>query len=378
MAADPATPVTRRSFLESGATAVLIAAMPLSLAKATALAIPEVDRLILQTVTDNATFGPFLDNLKLPGLQVLRAGNGGRPTDTHMSRHVLMGEFGLSILAESNRRDQSRRVLVDFGYTPEVLANNLMILGIDPERIDAAVLSHGHLDHYGGFPGLFGGSPSKVHRLPLTVGGEETFCERVALIGNPPPVMGSLDRAALVQAGFDVRIRPEPVVIAEHAFTTGVIPLVTFERAAIPTQMRPGKGCDRNLLTPAKRTGTQIPDDAEHELATCYAVKDLGLVVIASCSHRGVLNSVRRAMQVSGINKVHAVMGGFHLVKPRTEDEARRTAAELATLDPTYVIPMHCTGEVFIAEALRLMPQKVIRSYVGSKFVFENPASSGA
>jgi 7,8-dihydropterin-6-yl-methyl-4-(beta-D-ribofuranosyl)aminobenzene 5'-phosphate synthase len=52
--------------------------------------------------------------------------------------------------------------------------------------------------------------------------------------------------------------------------------------------------------------------------------------------------------------------------------------AELARLDPTYVIPMHCTGEVFIAEALRLMPQKVIRSYVGSKFVSENPASSGA
>ena len=93
-------------------------------------------------------------------------------------------------------------------------------------------------------------------------------------------------------------------------------------------------------------------------------------MVIASCSHRGVINSVRRAQAVSGIDKVHAVIGGFHLVRPRTEDEARCTVAEFARIDPTYIIPMHCTGEVFIAEALRLMPQKVVRSYVGSTFVF--------
>ena len=79
---------------------------------------------------------------------------------------------------------------------------------------------------------------------------------------------------------------------------------------------------------------------------------------------------MRRAQAVSGIDKVHAVIGGFHLVRPRTEDEARRTVAEFALIDPRYIIPMHCTGEVFIAEALRLMPKKVVRSYVGSRFVF--------
>lgn len=83
-----------------------------------------------------------------------------------------------------------------------------------------------------------------------------------------------------------------------------------------------------------------------------------------------MINSVRRAQVVSGIDKVHAVIGGFHLARPRTEDEARRTVAEFARFDPSYIIPMQCTGEVFIAEALRLMPQKVVRSYVGSRFVF--------
>jgi 7,8-dihydropterin-6-yl-methyl-4-(beta-D-ribofuranosyl)aminobenzene 5'-phosphate synthase len=253
------------------------------------------------------------------------------------------------------------------------MANNLSLLGIDPATIDASVLSHGHLDHYGGFAALFGANVP-ARRLPLTVGGEETFCERVALIGDPPPVMGTLDRSALQRAGFDVRIKAEPVIIADQAFTTGVIPMAGFERAAIPTVMRPGVGCDRELLDASKRKAMQIPDDGEHELATCYAVKDLGLVVIASCSHRGVLNSVRRAQAVSGIDKVHAVIGGFHLVKPRTEEEARRTVAEFASINPTYIIPMHCTGEVFIAEALRVMPEKVVRSYVGTKFVFGTDA----
>jgi 7,8-dihydropterin-6-yl-methyl-4-(beta-D-ribofuranosyl)aminobenzene 5'-phosphate synthase len=182
--------------------------------------------------------------------------------------------------------------------------------------------------------------------------------------------MGALDRAALARAGFDVRIAATPQVVAGQAFTTGTIPLASFERAAIPTQMRPGRGCEKRDLAPAKRGQAQLADDGEHELATCYAVKDLGLVVIASCSHRGVINSIRQAQKVSGIDKVHAVVGGFHLVRPRTEDEARRTVAELKAIDPAWVVPMHCTGEVFIAEALRLMPEKVVRTYVGNQLVF--------
>ena len=301
--------LSRRSVLSAGAMGLLAGAVGAAAAPRPAgLTITEVDSLTLQVVTDSATFGPFLDNLNLPGMKVVRAGNGGGP-GPRMLPHALLGEFGLSIHAASTLNAQTRRVMVDFGYTHEVLTNNMALLGIDPARIDAAVLSHGHLDHYGGYAGLFGADAGRGHHLPLTVGGEETFCERVALIGNPPPIMGTLDRAALAKAGFAVQIDPRPSLIADHAFTTGVIPLNSFERAAIPTQMRPGVGCDRTLLDAAKRGAVQLPDDGEHELATCYAIKGLGLVVIASCSHRGVINSVRQAQAVSGIDKVHAVIG---------------------------------------------------------------------
>ena len=371
----PDVTTTRRSVLGMGAAGLLLAAgravsATRPVATTRPFTVPYVDSLSLQVITDAATFGPFLDNLDRPGMKVMFAGNGGLANPPRMLPRALIGEFGLSILAESNIGQQTRRVMIDFGYSKEVLENNLRLLGIDPETIDAAVLSHGHLDHYGGFSGLFGETAPRARHIPLIVGGEETFCERIAMIGNPPPVMGTLDRTTLSKAGFDVVIQSAPAHVADQAFTTGIIPLNSFERAAIPTRMRPGVGCDRAGLEFAKRAVSELPDDGEHELATCFAVKGLGLVVIASCSHRGVINSVRRAQEVSGISKIHAVIGGFHLVRPRTEDEAKRTVAEFAAIDPTYIIPMHCTGEVFIAEALRVMPQKIVRPYVGTKFVF--------
>lgn len=357
--------INRRLFL-GGTVSGLLNCWPVT-AATRALTVPPIDSLALQILVDNATFGPFLPDQALPGLKIQRSNpDAGKSV---MTRGPLRGEFGLSVLGESKQGEQVRRVLVDFGYSPEVLAHNLALLGVDAEQIDASVLSHGHLDHYGGFEGLFK-SKQGQHRLPLFVGGEETFCERLAMIGTPPPLMGALDRDQLVKAGFDVHMAPEPRVIADHAFTTGLIPLQGFERAAIPTAMRPGVGCDASKLSEPKRGEKQLPDDAEHELATAYNVKGLGLVVIASCSHRGVLNSLRRAQEVSGVQKIHAVVGGFHLVRPRTEDEAKRTVTEMVKIDPTYVVPMHCSGDAFINEALRLMPQKIIRPYVGTRLTF--------
>ena len=353
----------RRSLLRAGLS------ISAALGCANAIAAPpthEVDTLSIRVLDDSATFGPFLPDLVLPGLKVIQAKvDAGKPV---MSPRALTGEFGLSLLAQSRRAGEAVTVLIDFGYSADTIRNNLALLGIDPQTIDAAVLSHGHLDHYGGFSGFFGDAASRT--IPLYAGGEEAFCERLAMIGDPPPLMGTLDRAALRRAGFEARIAATPEVIMGQALTTGTIPLQSFERAAIPTQMRPGKGCDTAGLDLAKRNLAQLPDDGEHELATFYIVKNLGLVVIASCSHRGVINSVRQAQAVSGIAKVHAVVGGFHLVRPRTEAEARRTVAELAVIDPRYIIPMHCTGEVFIAEAMRVMPDKIVRPYVGTELVF--------
>tara|TARA_R110000868_G_scaffold84860_4_gene239068 strand:- start:174 stop:758 length:585 start_codon:yes stop_codon:yes gene_type:complete len=189
MKTDALATFTRRTILAGVVGTSAMSSLPLR-ARGAQLKVPVVDALTLTVLTDSATFGPFLPDLDLPGLKVVRVGNGIPQGYTRMSPKALMGDFGLSLLADSRAGNVSRRVLVDFGYTAEVLANNMDMLGIDPSSIDACVLSHGHLDHYGGFPALAANSARKGRLLPLYVGDEEAFCERVAMIGNPLPVMG--------------------------------------------------------------------------------------------------------------------------------------------------------------------------------------------
>ena len=94
-----------------------------------------------------------------------------------------------------------------------------------------------------------------------------------------------------------------------------------------------------------------------------------GLVVLSSCSHCGVINAIRQAMAVSGVSKLHAVLGGFHLgVAP--SDYIEHTIAELKATTPDVVIPMHCTGRNFVARMRAEMPDQLVDWNTGSRFTF--------
>jgi 7,8-dihydropterin-6-yl-methyl-4-(beta-D-ribofuranosyl)aminobenzene 5'-phosphate synthase len=131
-----------------------------------------------------------------------------------------------------------------------------------------------------------------------------------------------------------------------------------------------GIGCHPDKFTRDERSKAVIPDQFQHELATAYNVKGRGLVVLTSCSHRGVVNAVKQAQAASGITKVHAVIGGFHLA-PYNEDYVRQTIAALREMDIDYVVPLHCSGEMFYELARVEMPARLLRSYTGTRFVFE-------
>ena len=115
-----------------------------------------------------------------------------------------------------------------------------------------------------------------------------------------------------------------PIVIEGQAFTTGAVPRVSLEHVLPNTfvayGVKDGLGCDANAyqsyhFTPEELTGKPVPDQHWHEHATCFRLGDRGLVVITSCGHAGIINTLRRAQEITGIDKIYALVGGF---RPRS------------------------------------------------------------
>jgi 7,8-dihydropterin-6-yl-methyl-4-(beta-D-ribofuranosyl)aminobenzene 5'-phosphate synthase len=337
--------------------------------------VPAVDKLAVRVVTDSyhhafepsRAYGPA----NAP-VQVQRLGFAVAPRTP--PQRTLQNEWGLALHLESTRGTETRQVLVDFAYTSQTLLNNMLLAGIDAGKLDALALSHGHYDHFGGMVGFLRAHKGRLKAgLPFYLGGEECFCTRELNVAGDAGSFGAMDRQAIQDAGLTVTFAERPSILADHGFTTGWIPAESFERVLAPTRMSVGMsdtlGCAPAAMPEAKRNLTKVPDDFQHEQATAYHVKGRGLVVMTSCGHRGIVNSVRTAIKVSGVDKVHAILGGFHLA-PHAPEYQRQTLAELQTFNPDVLIPMHCSGESFISMVQQAMPDRFIRSSTGTRFTF--------
>jgi 7,8-dihydropterin-6-yl-methyl-4-(beta-D-ribofuranosyl)aminobenzene 5'-phosphate synthase len=366
----------RRQFLRLGAVAGGMFAMGgvgrLSSAPhaAETLAVPVVDRLVMTNVVDNI-YDVFAKAGKLDAITVQRA-------PLVFGTEAVWAEHGLAYHLESLRGGERREILLDFSLTDKNLFHNFEVLKLDPTRADALVISHGHADHYGGLPDYARVTQGKTKPgLTLYAGGEDTFCHRVLMTPAGTTVdFKQLDRSGLEARGLKVVLASQPTVVAGHGFTTGQIPRLTdFEKPPAAARLVAGpmgSACSSTHFGATKveaRPGDLVADTFQGEHATCYHVKDRGLVVITSCGHAGVINSVRQAQKASGVDKVHAVVGGFHLA-PAPDEIVAKTVAAFKEIDPDYVIPAHCTGLNTIIALHQTMPRKLVMPSTGTRVTF--------
>ena len=363
----------RRNFLKTSAAVAAMAAAGgfscVEIASAAPIQVPAVDKLSIRVLVDQQ-HDQFLRGSTVNG--VVHEGPG--PARSADARNVLHNEWGLSLFLESQKAEEKRNILLDFGYTSPAIINNIGLLKVDPATLNALIVSHGHIDHYGGLIGFLERYRDVLPAdVKLYAGGEDNFCHRVSRATTGAFGEGGvLDRKQIAAQKVQTILCETPTVIEGHAFTTGKIKRNSVERVLPNTfvDYKPeSAGCDFGHYTAAELQGNFQPDEHVHEHATCFNIRGKGLVVISSCGHVGIVNSVRQAQEISGIQKVHAVVGGFHL-GPAPADYLKQIVGEIKKLEPDVVIPMHCSGLNFLLEARAQMPDNVINVSTGSRLTF--------
>jgi len=264
----------------------------------------------------------------------------------------LLAEHGLSLLLKVFKTGKIHSLLLDAGWSKTGVIHNLHQLGIEVREIETVILSHGHMDHWGSLSGILklisGPIPVIVH--------PDVFLQNrfLTLPDGEKITFPTLKESLLQKNGAQIIKSTEPYLLAEElVLVTGEIErTVNFE-----------KGLPNAYL---ERGGKVEPDRISDDQALAVNLKGKGLVIITGCAHSGIINTVRYVQKVTGIDRVYAVIGGFHLSGAKFETVIPPTLEEIKRINPSVISPMHCTGFKATMEIAKNMPHQFVLSSVGS------------
>lgn len=250
----------------------------------------------------------------------------------------FLAQHGVSFLIEVEFDGNKRRVLFDTASYADPILFNMEILGIDPKTVDMIILSHSHFDHTGGLLGIM----KKINKeIPIfahpNIFKVSFAMEPEFMYAGISPLRGGSKEEIEKLGGVWVLSR-DTIKLMPGVFTLGEITKeekVEFERSTTISLYK-------------LENGKIGPDDIEDEMGLAINTKK-GLVVIGGCAHPGIISMVKKAVELSEITKVHAVIGGFHLIEADNE-RIQKTVEALKELGVKRVFTGHCTG--LEAEAL--------------------------
>lgn len=266
----------------------------------------------------------------------------------------------------------------DAGVTQIALLENARRMEVDLTTVDRIALSHGHSDHYAAMTDVL---QAIVERPNFPEWDQDVTAQsvrdwmdsfKVPLIAHPAAFRerwwideeegktygpGTVPHDEWAVAGADIVLSEGPYELGPGCWTTGAVPRSSFEKAGIPSSLNYREGDEL------------IPDYLDEDQAIVINIKDKGLVVLTGCAHSGVVNTVDYAREISGVDRVWAILGGFHLA-PAPDEDIQRTIDAIKALKPAMVVPSHCTGFQAIRQFANQMPGEFVLGVVGTTYLF--------
>ncbi|EEQ92147.2 metallo-beta-lactamase superfamily protein [Blastomyces dermatitidis ER-3] len=281
---------------------------------------------------------------------------------------VCCSAHGLSVLLTAVKGEERRTILFDIGPTEESWARNAERLRLDLSSVERIQLSHWHRDHSGGMLKAIRmineakkgkGLPNDdlvvdLHPSRPDYRGIQMGKEIVSLEADPT-------FQEIEQAGAKVENHDETHTVLGNMFLiSGEIPRKTEYETGLKYGVRfdqaAGKWDSDELIV-------------DERFLACN-IKGKGIVVFSGCSHAGIVNATRHAIELIGKDHpVYAIFGGYHLAMS-DKAQMNATVKGLKELDPKVLLPGHCSGWRVKYEIEKEMPGRLVPSSVGFKLGF--------
>jgi 7,8-dihydropterin-6-yl-methyl-4-(beta-D-ribofuranosyl)aminobenzene 5'-phosphate synthase len=318
------------------------------------MVLKEVDKVELTSLMDNAI--DLLSTTEKPEIKQVQEWLRERRSTEWMEKHFRppLAEHGFSMLVKVFSGEGSHSVLFDTGISPEGVVINAERIGINLAEIEAIILSHGHLDHAGGLVKVAKAVNKKD--LPIIVH-EDMFKTRGT--ANPD---GTVRKAPdfptedLVRPAKFIQTKEPYTLVDDTILVTGEIPRKTDFEKGLLKQM--------TYVNGEWQPDPWVWDDR----ALVLNVKGKGLVIISGCAHAGIINTLLYAQQITGVSRIRAVFGGFHLAGKDYETKITPTIDELKRFNPKMIAPSHCTGWRGIHAVMTAMPEAFVWNSVGNLY----------